>query len=162
MDTPYKAIVNKEYQYPLTEKDLENFDPLVKSPSSLHVLQDAVSVDVEVVASSFSNRSYTLQINGNTYTVQIENELDALIETLGLTLGASSIVNEIHAPMPGLILEVQVAAGQEVKKGDFLCVLEAMKMENTLLASRDGIIKSVKIAKGETVDKGDLLIEFEA
>ncbi|HBC04060.1 MAG TPA: acetyl-CoA carboxylase biotin carboxyl carrier protein subunit, partial [Aequorivita sp.] len=60
-----------------------------------------------------------------------------------------------------IILEVNVSEGDEVKKGDFLCVLEAMKMENTLTAPRDGIIKSVNIAKGETVDKGKLLIELE-
>ncbi len=64
--------------------------------------------------------------------------------------------------MPGLIIEVNVVEGQEVKEGDYLCVLEAMKMENSLLSPRDGIIKSVTIAIGQTVDKGDLLIEFEA
>lgn len=63
--------------------------------------------------------------------------------------------------MPGIILEVNVAEGDKVKKGDPLCVLEAMKMENTLTASRDGIVKTVNIAKGDTVDKGKLLIELE-
>jgi len=63
--------------------------------------------------------------------------------------------------MPGIILEVNISAGDEVKKGDFICVLEAMKMENTLTAPRDGVIKSVNITKGETVDKGKLLIELE-
>jgi biotin carboxyl carrier protein len=58
-------------------------------------------------------------------------------------------------------LEVNISAGDEVKKGDFICVLEAMKMENTLTAPRDGVIKSVNITKGETVDKGKLLIELE-
>jgi biotin carboxyl carrier protein len=64
--------------------------------------------------------------------------------------------------MPGLILEVSVSEGDEVREGDSLCVLEAMKMENALLSPRDGKIKAVNVSKGGTVDKGDLLIEFEA
>ena len=81
---------------------------------------------------------------------------------MGLSLGADAVENEVHAPMPGLILEVNVSEGQEVKEGDALCVLEAMKMENALMAPRDGVIKSVQIAKGDAVEKGMLLIELEA
>jgi biotin carboxyl carrier protein len=80
---------------------------------------------------------------------------------MGLSLGNASLEDEIHAPMPGLILEVNVSEGDTVQKGDFLCVLEAMKMENTLTAPRDGVVKSITIAKGETVEKGKLLIELE-
>ena len=80
---------------------------------------------------------------------------------MGLSLGANAVENEIHAPMPGLILEVSVKEGDEVAEGDSLCVLEAMKMENALGAPRDGVVKAVHIAKGETVDKNALLIELE-
>ena len=80
---------------------------------------------------------------------------------MGLSLAEDIAVSEIEAPMPGVIIDVLVSDGQEVKKGDFLCVLEAMKMENTLLSTGDGIIKTVKISKGQTVEKGHVLIEFE-
>jgi biotin carboxyl carrier protein len=70
-------------------------------------------------------------------------------------------VNEIKAPMPGLILEINVAEGAEVKENDALLILEAMKMENVLNSPRDGVIKSISVAQGETVDKNALLIEFE-
>lgn len=79
---------------------------------------------------------------------------------MGLSLGNASVEDEVLAPMPGIILEVNVADGDEVKQGDYLCVLEAMKMENALTAPRDAVIKAVNIAKGDTVDKGKLLIEF--
>ena len=71
------------------------------------------------------------------------------------------MINDIKAPMPGLILEVNVEEGAEVQEGDYLLVLEAMKMENTLTAPRDGVVKSVSIKKGETVEKNQLLIEME-
>ncbi|MCL4125038.1 UNVERIFIED_CONTAM: hypothetical protein GTU68_001507 [Idotea baltica] len=64
--------------------------------------------------------------------------------------------------MPGLILEVKVKIGQEVKEDDPLLILEAMKMENVITSPRDGIIKSVTAIKGNTVEKGILLIEFES
>ena len=80
---------------------------------------------------------------------------------MGFEIGATKKINEIKAPMPGLILSVDVKVGQEVKEDDALLVLEAMKMENVLTSPRNGIIKSISITKGETVNKNQLLIEFE-
>ena len=64
----------------------------------------------------------------------------------------------VNCPMPGTILDVKVSAGQTVKNGDTLVVLEAMKMENEIAAPRDGVVASVNVAKGATVGTGDVLI----
>jgi biotin carboxyl carrier protein len=93
--------------------------------------------------------------------VNINNALDQQIEALGFEIGASKKINEIKAPMPGLILEISVNVGQEVKENDALLILEAMKMENVIKSPCDGIIKSIKVKQGEAVDKNSLLIEFE-
>jgi biotin carboxyl carrier protein len=95
----------------------------------------------------FLRREYAVKINNNTYNIKISNELDLLIEEMGLSLGSSQMVNDLKAPMPGLILDVNIKAGDEVKEGDYLLVLEAMKMENTLTAPRDGVVKSVSVQK---------------
>ena len=64
---------------------------------------------------------------------------------------------QIKAPMPGTILKVAVSNGQAVKKGDLVCVLEAMKMENEIFAPCDGTVTSVTISQGATVSSGDVL-----
>lgn len=161
MEASYTLVVNNTHQFNVTKKEAEKFDT-VTSDKSVHTISNHDSLTATIVNGDFLQRSYTVKVNGNSYTVQIEDALDALIADMGLSLGDDVVENEITAPMPGLIIEVNIKEGQEVQKGDFLCVLEAMKMENALTSPRDGVIKSVAIAKGQTVDKGDLLIEFEA
>ena len=64
----------------------------------------------------------------------------------------------VAAPMPGVIVKVNVSQGQAVKKGDVLCVLEAMKMENDITAPKDGTIVQIVTAKGTSVSTGDTMI----
>lgn len=66
----------------------------------------------------------------------------------------------LRAPMPGTILSVTVSAGQAVKRGDILLVLEAMKMENEIVAHIDGTISGIYVQKGSTVNAGDTLVSF--
>ena len=65
---------------------------------------------------------------------------------------------KVNAPMPGTILDVKVAQGQAVKKGDVLLILEAMKMENEILAPQDGTVAQVAVSKGASVNSGDPLV----
>ena len=62
------------------------------------------------------------------------------------------------APMPGTILKVNVTAGQAVKEGDVLCILEAMKMENEIMAPKSGTVTQVVVSKGSKVDTGAALV----
>ena len=64
------------------------------------------------------------------------------------------------APMPGKILGVKASAGQAVKKGQVIVILEAMKMENEIVAPQDGTVASVNVNKGDTVNSGDVLVSM--
>jgi pyruvate carboxylase subunit B len=67
----------------------------------------------------------------------------------------------VSAPMPGLVVRVQVEPGQRVAAGQGVIIVEAMKMENELKAPADGIVASIAVAAGQTVEKGALLLTFE-
>ncbi len=161
MDKTYKVKVNDTFNFTFTKAEIEALDAQQINPSHYHLLHDNRSFKAEIFKPEFLKRRYEIKINSGIYRVQIHNELDQLIDEMGLSLGSAQQINDIKAPMPGLILEVNVEEGSEVKEGDYLLVLEAMKMENTLTAPRDGVVKSVSINKGDTVDKNQLLIEME-
>ena len=161
MDKNYKVKVNGDVELEFNLDEIQNLDAQPLPNQKYHVLQENKSFKAEIAKSDFLNRKYTVKINSNSYEVDIANELDLLIEEMGLSLGNAQMVNDIKAPMPGLILEVNVKEGDEVKEGDYLLVLEAMKMENALTVPRDAVIKSISVEKGQTVEKNQLLIEME-
>lgn len=157
----YKATVNKTDTFELNETSIENLDAVSDVNSEFHVLKDNRSYKAEITQSDFLSKNYTVKVNGNTYEVNLANSLDLLIKEMGFEVGAAKQVNAIKAPMPGLVLEINIEVGQEVQEGDNLLILEAMKMENSFTSPRAGIIKSIAVNKGQAVDKGQLLIEFE-
>jgi biotin carboxyl carrier protein len=79
---------------------------------------------------------------------------------MGINSSASGKVNNLKAPMPGLIIDLKISAGDVVKVGESLLILEAMKMENIIKSPCEGIVRVVKIKKGDSVEKGQVLIEF--
>jgi len=161
MSEMYKILVNDEYDYNLDAATIKNFDIIKNKVVNFHVLEQNESYNVELIYVDFHKKKYHLTINGNLYIVEIKDELDELIKELGLTINGKQKDSNVKAPMPGMILDIQVKNGQEVVEGDALMVLEAMKMENILTAPKDGIIKSIHVVKGVIVEKGELLIEME-
>ena len=161
MDKKYKLTVNSANVFNATASEIADLDAIETKKSHFHILKDSQRYDAEIIHTDFLNKTYTIKVNGNTYTVAIANALDLLIKDMGFTIGASKQINAIKAPMPGLILEMSVTVGQEVKENDCLLILEAMKMENSFLSPRAGTIKSISANKGDAVEKGQLLIEFE-
>lgn len=161
MSIGYKVNVNDSFLFDIEKKNVSELDAVSVEANKFHILHENTPYKAEIVTSDFNQKSYTVKVNNNTYTVAISNPLDILIKEMGFEVGLTKQVNFIKAPMPGLILEISVVVGQEVKENDNLIILGAMKMENSFLSPRDGIIKSISVAMGDAVDKGQLLIEFE-
>ncbi|QPH38210.1 acetyl-CoA carboxylase biotin carboxyl carrier protein subunit [Pedobacter endophyticus] len=165
----YKVKVNDAYQYEIETKGKEllvngsalTLDFAKINDVETHVLYNNKSFNVEIAELNTNEKTVKLKVNGNLYHLTVEDQFDQLLKQLGLDNLASSKVSEIKAPMPGLVLSVAVAENEEVKKGENLLVLEAMKMENILKSPADGIVKKVFIAQGDKVEKNQILIQFK-
>jgi glutaconyl-CoA/methylmalonyl-CoA decarboxylase subunit gamma len=129
-------------------------------------------------------RKFIINVNGKSYDVEVEEVKDGVVSTpsapsvqAAAPAAAPKVVSapaaapapkaapvsvpagavSIPAPMPGTILSVKVKAGDTVKKGQVLCILEAMKMENEIMTGADGVVSSVAINAGDSVNTGQLL-----
>ncbi|MBA3970539.1 MAG: biotin/lipoyl-binding protein [Bacteroidetes bacterium] len=151
LDNPSSGTINgKAFEWDVIE---------VKN-GSFHVIKDNRSFNVEVIKADATEKSFLVSVNGNKYQLSVKDKFDELLKSLGFDNLNASKVNEIKAPMPGLVLDIRVAEGDQVKKGDPILVLEAMKMENIIKSPTDGTIKKINVKKGVAVEKNQVLINF--
>ncbi len=161
MDNKFKLKVNQSIDFEFSKKQVKAIDLIQEKNSKYHVLHNDQAFMAELLHSDFNQKKYTISVNSNTYEIEIENPLDLLIKKLGFSVGSVKQINDIKAPMPGIIIDVNVKEGDQVVSGDPLVILEAMKMENAICSPKDAIVKSVFVKTGNTVEKNKLLIELE-
>lgn len=154
----FKARVNDQFEFDLTQADTFG---VRQNGQEVQAIDQSQLIRAQEYDADFLNRTYRYRIHGSFYEVQLKDDLDLLIDELGLAANVSTLSNELKAPMPGLIVDVLVKQGDAVKQGDGLIVLEAMKMENKLIAAHDGVIGKTIVKPGDAVEKGSVLIEFE-
>ena len=135
-------------------------------------------------------KQYKYQINGNRYEVSVETpaadgtiavtvngetysvvrEPEPVVEKKKVVVkpvaakpsaGGDEMQDALRSPLPGTVVEILAKTGQQVKEGDTLIVLEAMKMNNNLTAERDGVVKSILVEEGEAVKENTPLVTFE-
>lgn len=163
----YKAIVNNK-QFEIDQNDQLisvngtdfQWDINKVSDGYFHILYQNKGYRAELVKTDIASKTMTFKINGRNYSVELKDKFDLLLEKMGMNQTAHHKVNVIKAPMPGLIIDLKIKAGDTVKQGEPLLILEAMKMENILKSPGEGLIKNVKVKKGDNVEKGQVLIEF--
>lgn len=130
--------------------------------------------DVEIL--SIEDNIAEIEVNGSTYSVELKKEIKS---SKTPRLVRSQVTHEpekpkektgkpaekkgtghIKAPLPGTIIELKVKVGDEIKSGDTLLIMEAMKMENNIKADRDGKVTEIKVSNGDSVLEGDVLVEI--
>lgn len=145
----------------LVDSEQTPIDLVQIKPQLYHAILNHQSYTIEVAKIDIQAKQVKLKINDAEYSFQLQDKLDLLLEQMGIGKSSSDKLDDIKAPMPGLVLKVLVEVGQEVKKGDNILILEAMKMENIIKASGSGTIKNILIAPKQAVEKNQLLIEIE-
>jgi propionyl-CoA carboxylase alpha chain len=115
----------------------------------------SVSVQVRPVLNGFDLLHHGVETRAYVYT-----EREAQAARLMPPKKIADSGNSVRCPMPGLVVAIAVAEGQEVKAGETLAVVEAMKMENVLRADRDGIVRKIHVKQGDSLAVDDIILEF--
>ncbi len=156
----YKLRVNDSLEFEHTEAEARALDA-VPEDGRLHILRDHRSWQAEILSADWKQRLLHVRVNGEAYDVRITDELDDLIERMGLSANTTHAIADVKAPMPGLVVKVLVRPGEHVTKGQPLLILEAMKMENIIKAPGDATVKEVFVEAGQAVDKNQLLVRLD-
>ena len=127
---------------------------------TLHILHQNRSYTAEVLELNRTTKTVRLNIGGTVYDIQAKDRFDLLLETMGMSSAAITKINDLKAPMPGLIAGISVQPGDILAPGDTVLVLVAMKMENNLKAPGEGTVKAIRVSPGDRVEKGQVLVEF--
>lgn len=106
------------------------------------------------------SKTFCLTVNNHEYTTTLDDEHSLLLKSLFRESAVTSTVSVIRAPMPGLIVKVEVEEGQHIQKGQGVIILEAMKMENEIKALSGGTVKTIHVQPRKAVEKGEALISF--
>ena len=160
-----KVTVNGKKEFSVEGTSLDgnsiDWDMIEVRDNTFHIIKGSKGYNATLVNFNAEEKTMTLNVNGNDYEISIKDKNDLLLQQLGITSKSSSAVQSIKAPMPGLIINVSVNIGDEVKKGDLLLILEAMKMENAIKSPRDGKIKKINVQLKQPVEKNQVMLEFE-
>jgi biotin carboxyl carrier protein len=103
---------------------------------------------------------YEVNVDHTSYIIKVKDKCDDLLKKIGKDKKNKGKLGDIHALIPGLISKLFVFEGENVKMGQKLIILEAMKMENEIASPIDGIIKKIYVNSGDKVDKGSLIMEI--
>ena len=149
------------FLFSFTKDEIDKADLVALSPVSFNLIKDNHSINANLIEADATAKRLKVEIEGETFDIEIKDDLDQKLEQMGFGKAGIKQVKEITAPMPGLVLEIAVTDGQEVREGDKLLILEAMKMENCIMIQTAAIIKKVSVSAGQAVEKGQVLVELE-
>lgn len=156
----FKVKAN-EFVFSFNKPELAALDIFQKSPTEYNLIKDHKSVNAHIIDANIPEKVITVEVDGESYTVSIKDDLDQMLEKMGFGASSTKHIKEIKAPMPGLVLQVSVKEGQEVKEGERILILEAMKMENSITLHTNATIKKIRVINGQAVEKGQVLVELE-
>jgi biotin carboxyl carrier protein len=161
MPAKFFKVKTSEFEFQFSQEEIDQADVIKTGEGEFNIIRNGRSVNVKLLETDEKGKNMKVEVDGEFYTMQIRDELDQTLDTMGFNNVSTKQIKEIKAPMPGLVLEVSVEVGQELAEGDRVLILEAMKMENSICIHANAKIKSILVKKGQPVDKNQVLIELE-
>lgn len=165
----YSALVNNTYKFSelepkgfIAEGITVPWDLQKISEKAYSIIYKSKVYNAEMLSVQKEDETVSLKINGRIYTVQYQDSYDQLLKNLGIDKSAGKAHPDLKAPMPGMVIKILALAGTEVKKGEALLVLEAMKMENIIKAAQDVYVQEIMIQAGDKVEKNQVIMKFKS
>lgn len=155
------SVKTNGFSFSFTKDEVDKADIIRVSGGSFNLIKDSRVVNAKVLEADATGKRLKVEVEGDIFDIEIKDQLDQTLEQMGFGKSTLKQVKEVKAPMPGLVLDIAVTSGQEVKEGDKLLILEAMKMENSIIIHTDAVIKKISVSAGQAVDKGQVLVELE-
>jgi len=159
------AVDSKKYHVIINNNDVKINDSqykyeLTKASNAVYLLKLENKI-YDITVNHFGSGRYGILIQGRYFETEVKTRLREKAEEY--LKNKTDVLNkgEMKAPMPGLVVKINVSVGDKVKAGDILVVLEAMKMENNLKSVHSGTIKKIRFKEGENVEKGDVIITVD-
>ncbi|MBN1300238.1 MAG: hypothetical protein JW995_03400 [Melioribacteraceae bacterium] len=163
----YNIMVNeKSFKLEMQSGNSYKIDEIVhntnvtKSTDNNYILNNSEGV-TEVTHVKSINNEFVFLIEGEYYFVKIRSKLEELSENILANVYEQSGIKEIKSPMPGMILKIEKKIGEIVEKGDYLYILEAMKMENRIKSHVSGTVTKIMKKTGESIEKNEILMVIE-
>ena len=160
--TPYLVDLDAATALPVDPAAHDPSDTGLTHVRDHHYLLRYRGTCIPVTVEYAGKRNIRLWTGNRMVSASVQDERDQLLAEWGFAAGGESDVQELVAPMPGLVLSVLVSDGETIQAGQPLLVLEAMKMENELRAEKDATVRTVRVQAGDAVTKAQVLIEFES
>ena len=141
--------------------DLKDLKIQVKSKDEFLMIYNNQHYNGKILKLDAINNKVSIEFDSEIFTFSIKGKLEQLMDKMGMDDLEDETQKSVLAPMPGLIIDINIEEGQTVDKGEKLAILEAMKMENILKSESSGTVKSIHVEQGQTVEKNQILIEFD-
>ncbi len=155
-----KIQVNEKHDIDLSQIDRQP-DIIQSADGRYHMIWQHASYTVDDIAVDLQAKTIAFSMNDKSYHLQVQDDFDILVQQLGLSLNTAQKITDIKSPMPGLVLDIMVSAGDTVSEGTPLLILEAMKMENVIKSPGEGVIKAIHVNQGDSIEKKAIMIEME-
>ncbi|MCB9267981.1 MAG: acetyl-CoA carboxylase biotin carboxyl carrier protein subunit [Lewinellaceae bacterium] len=159
-DAIYRVRIAGAEPVMINPEVLSHLDVIATEDGRYHLLWEGKSIHFEMLSLDLEAKRMVIRAEGQQFQLEVSDALQLMIERLGLQRHRSNALEQLRAPMPGLVLKFLVQPGDHIQPGDPVVILEAMKMENVIKSTGHGTVDQLRVSEGQPVEKEEVLMSF--